>query len=68
MSAPGTELCANPSEWPNSCAATAKRLVPESEGNVSNFLVDHIYFPSRIFLQVFFCFLKKENKVSFKQA
>lgn len=63
MSAPGTELCANPSEWPNSCAATAKRLVPESEGNVSNFLVDHIYFPSRIFLQVFFfVFWKKKIK------
>lgn len=29
MSAPETELCAKPREWPNSCAATAKRLVPE---------------------------------------
>lgn len=67
MSAPGTELCANPSEWPNSCAATAKRLVPESEGNVSNFVClnrpfvfTHIYFRFRIFLQVFFFFWKEK--------
>lgn len=33
MSAPETELCAKPREWPNSCAATAKRLVPERQKN-----------------------------------